>query len=554
MNDNKNRRYPRIKKTIRIVLLTIGLIFFSFKNYGQQFLKTQGQDIVNETGEKVYLKGVGLGNWMLPEGYMWKFEEGGDRPRRIEKLISDMLGKEAATDFWKSFRANYITEADIKRIAELGYNSLRPALNARLFMDEENGYKFKEEGFLLLDQLIAWCKKYQLYVIIDMHGAPGGQTGTNIDDSRNNVPELFTDMHNKDLLEALWIRIAKRYKDEPVVAAYDLLNEPLPEVTGAAEKYKDQLVPLYKRLIKAIRQVDKKHMLTIEGYEWSNDWSLFDESLDSNAFYQFHYYCWDRPDKLKSIDYFLKKRDELNVPVWVGETGEKGNTIYYGTSQYFKKNNIGWSFWPWKKMATVNTPYSIKIPVGWEKIIDYSNGGEKPSQIEAKKIFAELEQNIKLENCIYFPDVVNSMLCRLPLKVEAENYGNDGLNGSYFVNDTTFRAENYRIKEPVPIKLITFNDQHLSSEQAIQLEQNEWVKYEFESLEDISYEVELRVKSDDEKSVIDIFLNEKPISVEANNTSWEEIKIGMLNFKKGMNELKIKIKTGQARIDWINIK
>ena len=70
MNDNKNRRYPRIKKTIRIVLLTIGLIFFSFKNYGQQFLKTQGQDIVNETGEKVYLKGVGLGNWMLPEGYM----------------------------------------------------------------------------------------------------------------------------------------------------------------------------------------------------------------------------------------------------------------------------------------------------------------------------------------------------------------------------------------------------------------------------------------------------------------------------------------------------
>lgn len=547
-------RYPRIKNTVRILWLTIGLLFFSFKNYGQQFLRTQDQDIVNEAGEKVYLKGMSLGNWLLPEGYMWKFEEGGDRPRRIEKLISNLLGEKAAADFWKSFRANYITEADIKRIAELGYNSVRPALNSRLFIDEENGYEFKEEGFLLLDRLIAWCKKYQVYVIIDMHGAPGGQTGTNIDDSRNNVPELFTDMHNKELLEALWIRIAERYKDQRVVAAYDILNEPLPEITGAAEKYKDQLVPLYKRLIKAIRKVDKKHMVIIEGYEWSNNWSLFDESLDSNALYQFHYYCWDRPDKLKSIDYFLKRREELNVPVWVGETGEKGNTIYYGTTQYFKKNNIGWSFWPWKKMTTANTPYSIKNPIGWEKIIEYSSGGEKPSEIEAKKIFAELEENIKLENCIYYPDVVNSMLCRLPLKVEAENYGHDGLNVSYFVKDTIFRSENYRTEEPVPIKLINFNDQLLNSEQAIQLEQNEWVKYEFESLEDTSYEVELRVKSDNGKSVIDLFLNGKPILIEAHNPNWEEIKIGMLPFKKGMNELQLKIKTGQARIDWINIK
>ena len=73
------------------------------------------RDIVNESGQKIYLKGVGLGNWMLPEGYMWKFGALGDRPRKIEKLVTDLIGTEAASRFWTSFHQNYITEADIKR-------------------------------------------------------------------------------------------------------------------------------------------------------------------------------------------------------------------------------------------------------------------------------------------------------------------------------------------------------------------------------------------------------------------------------------------------------
>ena len=82
----------------------------------QSFLKTSGQDIVDSDGKKVYLQGVGLGNWMLPEGYMWKFGKLGDRPRRIEKIIADYIGPEKAEKFWKTYRKNFITEADIKRI------------------------------------------------------------------------------------------------------------------------------------------------------------------------------------------------------------------------------------------------------------------------------------------------------------------------------------------------------------------------------------------------------------------------------------------------------
>jgi aryl-phospho-beta-D-glucosidase BglC (GH1 family) len=339
----------KISLTILCFILLQQLQSQTRMNTSLSFLHTSGQDMVNESGKKVFLKGVGLGNWMLPEGYMWKFGAGGDRPRKIEKLVAELIGQEKAGRFWSAFRKQYITETDIKRIAELGFNSVRPALNSRLFLTEGENPVYVEEGFQLLDSLISWCRKHHLYVIIDMHGAPGGQTGQNIDDSPKDQPELFMDKKYQDQLEELWVKLATKYKDEPVVAAYDLLNEPLPVGTGAAAKYKHLLVPLYKRLTAAIRKVDTRHMITLEGFDWSNDWSLFDKPFDDNVFYQFHYYCWARPDLMGGIDRFIKKRTELNTPIWVGETGEKGNTIYWSTTQLFEANNIGFSFWPWKK-------------------------------------------------------------------------------------------------------------------------------------------------------------------------------------------------------------
>jgi len=519
--------------------------------WAQSFLHTEGQDIVNEKGEKVFFRGVGLGNWMLPEGYMWKFGEEGDRPRKIEKLVSSLIGQEAAADFWKSFRANYITETDIARIAELGYNSVRPALNSRLLISEGENNEFLDEGFLLLDQLIEWCKKYRIYVIIDMHGAPGGQTGQNIDDSPNDIPELFTLPKNQDLLEKLWVKIAKRYKNEPIVAAYDLLNEPLPENTGAAEKYKDQLVPLYRRLIKAIRKVDQKHMFTIEGYNWANNWSLFDKPLDTNMFFQFHYYCWDHPDNLNDISYFIKKRDQLNTPVWVGETGEKDNTIYFATTQYFEKNNIGWSFWPWKKMDTSNTPYSIKPPEGWEKVTSFSHGGKKPSEAEAKKMFAELEENIKLENCVFFPDVVNAMFRRIPLKIEAENYGQEGNSESYFVKDSLTMASFYRKREPVKITVI--ENEREEQGQAIELITDEWTAYQFSSPGRDKYNITIRIKAVQQPALIVFQINGKQTEIKITETGWDIRTLKPEIFKKGRHEIKVMVKNGKVDLDWINI-
>ena len=245
---------------------------------------------------------------------MWKFGDAGDRPRKIEKIVSDLIGQEDADRFWLEFRKNYITEADIRRIAELGFNSVRPALNARRFLTEGDNPAYVDEGFRLLDDLVRWCGKHNVYVIIDMHGAPGGQTGTNIDDSANDQPELFMDPKYEKRLIDLWVKIAERYKDEPTVAGYDLLNEPLPERTGAAAKYKQELEPLYRRITTAIRKVDKKHMIILEGADWSNDWSVFSKPFAPNLVYQFHYYCWDNPDNLRDISPYLDFPQEVERP------------------------------------------------------------------------------------------------------------------------------------------------------------------------------------------------------------------------------------------------
>src|SRR5262249_23274269 len=292
-------------------------------------------------------------------------------------------------------------------------------------------------------------------------------------------------------LTGLWAKIANRYKADPFVAAYDLLNEPLPNRTGAAGKHKKQLEPLYKLLTAEIRRVDPNHMITLEGADWANDWSVFGKPFDPNLVYQFHYYAWDRPDTLKGINQFLTLRSKLGAPIWAGETGEKNNAIYWATVDYFEANNVGWSFWPWKKMDTLNTPYSINPPQGRDEIVRYSKGGEKPSQPVAQKAFDQLLQNIKLENCRYFPDVVSAIFRRVPGKVEAENYGHEGSGKSYSVKDNAQRSKFYRKSEPVLIELL--KDEGWASEQAVHLKTDEWTAYAINSLVPAGYSGELRL-------------------------------------------------------------
>jgi endoglucanase len=313
------------------------------------FVRAEGSKLVNDEGREIILRGVGFGNWLLPEGYMWKFPKEGDRPRRIEQMIENLIGSGKAVRFWELYYDRYIAEADIERIAAEGFNSVRVPINSRFLLEEGESLRVKEHHLAYIDRMIGWCRDHRLYVILDLHGAPGGQTGTNIDDSVNDHPDLFTDENNKLLTVGLWRMLAERYKDEWIVAGYDLLNEPLPDWFS---NYNNQIIPLYKEIVKAIREVDTRHLIILEGVHWATDWSIFTEKIDDNLMLQFHKY-WSNPDT-ESLRPYLDKREEWNVPIFMGEGGENSKDWYVEAFQLFEEHDISWNFWPWKKLDTKN--------------------------------------------------------------------------------------------------------------------------------------------------------------------------------------------------------
>lgn len=421
------------------------------------FLKAQGTRVVNELGEDIKLIGVGLGNWLLPEGYMWLWgDTQADRPRRIETVIQGLIGKEESTMFWEGFYSNYIVEEDIKRISELGFNSIRLPINYRFIMNEDG--TFREERLLVLDKVIKWCGNNNLYVVLDLHGAPGGQTGTNIDDSVNDFPELFTNRRFQEQTIEIWTCLATRYKDNSIVAGYDLLNEPLPDWF---REFNDKLVELYHELISEIRKIDNKHIIILEGVVWANDWSIFTDRFGDNIVLQAHKY-WNNPD-YNSIKNYIEIGETLDYPIWIGETGENTNDWYVGSFQLLNDYNIGWNLWPWKKMSCENSPYSINKPNGWDRILNAIKGKEDVSKEEAKKIFNELLENIKIENCRFNNMVVNSVLKKAPLRIQGEFYDYKGQGISFGSNG--IKKNNIQFREDDNIKISFINESDVITEE-----------------------------------------------------------------------------------------
>jgi len=230
-----------------------------------QFAHTEHKQIVDGAGKPLLLRATNLGNWLVPEGYMWLFQGGPQSPGEIRALVLELLGPEGSAAFWQKYRENYITREDIAFLHRAGFNAIRVPMHYNLFESDD------AEGFKLLDRLIAWSRTENLYVILDLHAAPGGQTGANIDDSAG-YPWLYQSAQEQEHLIAIWRRLATHYRDEPAVLGYDLLNEPIPPFPRLAP-LNPSLEPLYKKLASEIRKVDAHHILFLGGAQW--DGNLF---------------------------------------------------------------------------------------------------------------------------------------------------------------------------------------------------------------------------------------------------------------------------------------
>lgn len=382
----------------------ISLLMLSNSYTQNSFVDVKGKDIITPDGKSILLRGINLGNWLNPEGYMFRFKNVNSF-RLIDNVIKELVGADEARKFWVTFRDNYITRKDISFIKSTGLNHIRVPFNFKFFLVEDHPKIWIEEGFKRLDDVIKWCKEEQLYVVLDLHAAPGGQTGDNIDDSWS-YPFLFEDNQAQLTTIALWKKLAERYKDEDIVIGYDLLNEPLPHYLENKDELNLLLEPLYKKITEAIREVDNNHIIFIGGAQWNTNFAMFGEPFDKKVVYTFHKY-WMPPVQGEIQDY-VDFSNRHNVPMWLGESGENEDEWIDSFRVLLETNNIGWCFWPYKKMDSKRSMLQFPKTEEWEAIIDYAetqkNNFEeirnaKPSKEIIKKALSDLLQNIKFENC-----------------------------------------------------------------------------------------------------------------------------------------------------------
>lgn len=373
--------------------------------------------LVNGRGEPILMRGVGIGNWMLPEGYMWLLEPGPNSPRLLEEFVASLTGAEYAETFWDRFRSEYFTQDDVAMIAELGYDHVRLPINWRLMMDDRGAPI--AAGVAMIDRTIEWCRDAGLWVILDLHGAPGGQTGANIDDSPNNLPELFTDPAARELNLAVWRFLAERYADDTVVAGYDLLNEPLPNEWQ--HSLKDELVAVYQETTAAIREIDQNHLVIYEGTHWATNWEIFTQVWDPNSMLQFHKY-WSPVDRA-AIAGYVEIAARLGLPLYMGEGGENDAEWLFTAFRLYEDHGISWNLWPWKKMETYSSPLSVRAPRGWGRIIEAGRGGARPSADEARGIFDEFLALIPATRCDSRQAVTAAVLGRVPVTIPSWGFG-----------------------------------------------------------------------------------------------------------------------------------
>ncbi|MBF0121921.1 MAG: glycoside hydrolase family 5 protein [Candidatus Omnitrophica bacterium] len=333
------------------------------------------KDLIVDGHSPVRLKGVNLGGWLMPEGYIMHAPNWGYQFFR-KKFIKAM-GNKALVELERAFRDNYIQEDDFRRIRSFGFNSIRLPFHYGLV--ETKPFQYSQEGVGYLDRAICWAKKNDLRIILDMHAAPGAQNCDWHGDSDGRAL-FWTKKSYQDRAAALWGFLADRYKDEETLAGYDLLNETVLEDPRLMIRY-------YQQAIKAIRAVDRKHIVFVEGNRWAQEITCLDDISDDNLVLGIHFYepleftallipdltypfkgakPWGSAMMRKRLEIARKTADRAGRPLWCGEFGVHNANGRLGEDRWvadilrhFKELDIHWHYWTWKAIKNHMLPDGV---------------------------------------------------------------------------------------------------------------------------------------------------------------------------------------------------
>lgn len=577
--------------------ITIGrslLVLFMFAttaSSGQGFLHRDGQKIVDGNGKNVLLRGLGIGGLMVQEGYMLKTADFAGPQYQIKQKITELIGEENTTEFYNAYKANGLTKRDVDSLAAWGFNSIRLPMHYNLYTlpIEQEPVKgentWLEEGFKMTDDLLSWCTANKMYLILDLHATPGGQgKDANISDYDTNKPSLWESPANQDKMVAFWKKLAERYKNNPWIGGYDIINEPNWNFSGTNQNGCDEtknepLRALQMRITKAIREVDTNHIVIIEGNCWGNNYKGMFPLWDDNMVLSFHKY-WSNNDTA-SIQDIMNQRKEHNVPIWLGESGENSNVWFQEVIRLVESNNIGWAFWPMKKIENIAGVTNVKQTAGYQKLLQYwKDGKNKPSADEAKATLMQIAENYKIENVTIKHDVIDAMFRQvystetkpfknhsIPGRIFATEYDLGQLNQAYSDKDyqnlwvssgkhSEWNSGNQMRNDGVDIEKC--GDKITNGYNVSSIEDGEWLQYTFNLNDAAKYNVSIRFSND--KANGKAYLTDEkgnklsqPVTLPASggNSKWADALLGTITLKQGLNKVRIYFEKGGFNLNYL---
>ena len=337
-----------------LTILLALLLSVSARGAAPSFLHAEGRRILNEAGTEVVLSGLNLGGWLVEEMWMLPFTtvppSASALPRitshvTLWQTIENRFGRTEMLRLRKTWRDTWVTQSDFERIKGAGVNCVRlPFLFDSI--EEPDGV------FPWIDRALGWARELGLYVILDLHGAPGRQSVEH-HTGQADVNKLFKDPAMVAQTLNVWRRIAKRYADHPEVAGYDLLNEPMGAPNDAT------LYVVQDSIYRAIREIDSRHLIFIEdGYKGIEQ--MPDPAVVGWQNVVFSPHCYNfsaknEADHGKNLEAFVakieKQRGERQVPIYIGEFNIEPHASTAMLSRFletFKKQGISWALWTYK--------------------------------------------------------------------------------------------------------------------------------------------------------------------------------------------------------------
>lgn len=308
-------------------------------------------------GERLRLRGIGVGSWLNLEHFMVGLPG-------LDGMIRQAL-EERCPGVMQAFRHSMFADEDAAYLRALGVNFIRVPFAHSLVFDDQTG-AFREEGLAALRRLGEICDRHQLFYMPDLHTTPGGQNPDWHSGNRTGIPQFWQYGVFRDQAAMIWQKVAEALRDSAYLLGYDLLNEPV--LPGGD---KTLLNDFHARAAEAIRRVDDRHLLLVEGGRFAMDFTGIELPDPGRSAYTYHFYptVWEPAledpamqdeDRLAGLHrahgQIMATMPRRDLPLICGETGcelqtlgdDLGLRILGQTVQVFEENDASWCVWSYK--------------------------------------------------------------------------------------------------------------------------------------------------------------------------------------------------------------